>query len=251
MFLSKFVLINSIIMNVKDKSQVENMFDGIAPKYDFLNHFLTLNIDNLWRKSAVKMLASLPQSTYLDIASGTGDLALAINKKKDPKQIIGIDISDGMLEYGRKKIAKKGLENIISFKQENCEHLSFEDETFDAATIGFGIRNFQNPEKGLQEILRVLKPGGELVVLEFSRPKNKLFRSVYEFYFRSVLPAIGRLFSKHNFAYNYLPESVLQFPYGNDFLSMMKKNGFEQTKYKTLTFGIAMSYRGVKPNNLN
>ena len=234
-------------MDVKDKSQVETMFDGIAPKYDFLNHFLSLNIDSLWRKATVKMLTTPPQAQYLDIASGTGDLALAINKKKKPKSIIGIDISDGMLEYGRKKIEKKGLQDIISFKQENCEDLSFADNTFDGASIGFGIRNFQNPDKGLDEIFRVLKPGGELVVLEFSRPKNSVFRAIYEFYFRTVLPGIGKIFSKHNFAYNYLPSSVLQFPYGNDFLELMKKSGFEQTRYKTLTFGIAMSYKGVKP----
>ena len=247
--MSKFVnyKIELQYMDVKDKSQVETMFDGIAPKYDFLNHFLTLNIDSSWRNSAVKMLTTLPQSKYLDVASGTGDLALAIYKKKDPQSIVGIDISDGMLEYGRKKIAQKGLNEIISFKQENCENLSFEANTFEGATIGFGIRNFQNPGKGLDEIFRVLKPGGELVVLEFSRPKNRMFRAVYEFYFRTVLPGIGKLFSKHNFAYNYLPESVLQFPYGDDFLELMRKSGFEQTRYKTLTFGIAMSYKGVKP----
>lgn len=234
-------------MDVKDKSQVENMFDGIAPKYDFLNHFLTLNIDSCWRKAAVKMLTVAPHSKFLDVASGTGDLALAIYKKKNPDQIVGIDISDGMLEFGRRKIKKKGLENIITFKQENCENLSFKDQEFEAATIGFGIRNFQHPDKGLDEIFRVLKPQGELVVLEFSRPSNKLFRVIYDLYFKSVLPLIGKLFSKHNFAYNYLPQSVLDFPYGENFANMMRTAGFEDIQYKPLTFGIAMVYKGVKP----
>lgn len=234
-------------MDVKDKSQVENMFDGIAPKYDFLNHFLTLNIDSSWRKSAVKMLSVPANSKFLDVASGTGDLALAINKRKKPRQIIGIDISDGMLEYGRQKIKKKGLENVISFRQENCEQLSFGNEEFEGATIGFGIRNFQHPDKGLSEIFRVLKPQGELVVLEFSRPSNKLFCAVYDLYFKRVLPLIGKLFSKHSFAYTYLPQSVLDFPYGEDFANMMRAAGFENIRYKSLTFGIAMAYKGVKP----
>lgn len=233
-------------MDVSDKSHVQMMFDGIAHNYDFLNHFLTLNIDQKWRKKAINMLSRRAYADYLDVACGTGDLALAINKQLRPKSIVGIDISEGMLEYGRKKIAKKGLAGIITFRQENCEDLSFQDNMFDGATIGFGIRNFQNPQKGLDEIYRVLKPKGEIVVLEFSMPKSKIFAKIYNLYFKHVLPKIGRLFSKHNFAYNYLPESVKQFPYGEDFANMMRESGFEDVTFKPLTFGIATAYKGTK-----
>lgn len=233
-------------MNVKDKSGVETMFDSIAGKYDFLNHFLTLNIDKTWRKKAVKQLQTKKQAIYLDIASGTGDLAIAIAKKKKPQQIIGIDISEGMLQVGREKIKRLGLDNIISLQQENCESLSFSDNTFDAATIGFGIRNFQNPDRGLEEIYRVLKPKGELVILEFSRPQNTFIRWIYDIYFRYILPLIGKLFSKNSSAYTYLPESVIQFPYGQKFATKMTDVGFKDVTYHSLTFGIAMIYRGVK-----
>lgn len=233
-------------MDVKDKSGVGEMFDNIAGKYDFLNHFLTLNIDKLWRKSAVNRLKTNDQATYLDIASGTGDLAITIAKKKNPKQIIGVDISEGMLDVGRQKVKKLNLDQIITFKQENCESLSFINDTFDAATIGFGIRNFQNPTKGLEEIYRVLRNNGELVILEFSRPKNAFIRWIYDLYFRSLLPLIGKLFSKHTSAYTYLPESVIQFPYGQDFANLMSSVGFREVSYKSLTFGIAMIYKGVK-----
>ena len=233
-------------MDVKDKSGVGEMFDNIAGKYDFLNHFLTLNIDKIWRKTAVKQLKAKEKSTYLDIASGTGDLAIAIAKKKDPAHITGVDISEGMLEVGREKMKKIGLEKLVTLEYGNCEALSFEDSRFNAATIGFGIRNFQKPQKGLEEIFRVLKANGELVVLEFSRPQNGFIRWIYDIYFRYVLPLIGKMFSKHTSAYTYLPESVIQFPYGQEFADMMKNAGFKNVTYKSLTFGIAMIYRGEK-----
>lgn len=233
-------------MNVKDKSGVGEMFDNIAGKYDFLNHFLTLNIDKIWRKIAVKQIKADKKAEYLDIASGTGDLAITIAKKKDPKRIVGVDISEGMLEVGREKMKKLGLDNIITLQYGNSESLSFEDDSFDVSTIGFGIRNFQNPSKGLEEIYRVLRANGELIILEFSRPQNAFIRWVYDLYFRYVLPLIGKLFSKHNSAYTYLPESVIDFPYGQKFADMMQKAGFKDVTYKSLTFGIAMVYRGVK-----
>ena len=233
-------------MDVKDKSGVGEMFDNIAGKYDFLNHFLTLNIDKLWRKSAVKRLNTKEDGVYLDVASGTGDLAITIAKIKKPKRIIGVDISEGMLEVGREKMKRLNLDNLVTLQQEDCEDLSFDNETFNAATIGFGIRNFQHPSKGLEEIYRVLKSDGELVVLEFSRPQNSFIRWIYDLYFRYILPLIGKLFSKHSSAYTYLPESVIQFPYGQEFVDMMTSVGFKNVTYKSLTFGIAMIYRGEK-----
>lgn len=233
-------------MNVKDKSGIGKMFDNIAKRYDFLNHFLTLNIDKTWRKKAVKQLQTKKQAIYLDIASGTGDLAIAIAKRKNPKQVIGIDISEGMLEIGREKVKRLGLDSIISLQLDNSESLPFNNNLFDAATIGFGIRNFENSDKGLKEIYRVLKTNGELVILEFSRPQNTIIRWIYDIYFRHVLPFIGKLLSKHSSAYNYLPESVIHFPYGQEFVNMMDKSGFKDITYQSLTFGIAMIYRGIK-----
>lgn len=233
-------------MDVKDKSGVGEMFDNIAGKYDFLNHFLTLNIDKIWRRTAVKQLKTADKASYLDIASGTGDLAIAIAKKKNPKEIIGIDISEGMLSVGKEKMKKLNLDQLITLQYGNCEDLSFENDRFEAATIGFGIRNFQQPQKGLEEIYRVLKTNGELVILEFARPSNGFIRWVYDLYFRYILPLIGKLFSKHTSAYTYLPESVIQFPYGQEFADMMQKAGFKEVTYKSLTFGIAMVYKGVK-----
>lgn len=238
-------------MNVKDKSDVGKMFDNIAKRYDFLNHFLTLNIDKTWRKKAVKQLQTKEQAIYLDIASGTGDLAIAIAKRKNPKQVIGIDISEGMLEIGREKVKRLGLDSIISLQLDNSESLPFNNNLFDAATIGFGIRNFENSSKGLDEIYRILKPDGELVILEFSRPQNTIIRWIYDIYFRHVLPFIGKLLSKHSSAYNYLPESVIHFPYGQEFVNMMDKSGFKDITYQSLTFGIAMIYRGIKRQNRN
>ncbi len=235
-------------MDVKDKSGVGEMFNKIAYKYDFLNHFLTLNIDRVWRRSAVKQLHTSYNACYLDVASGTGDLAIAIAKTKQPLQIVGVDISKGMLNIGCKKVKKLGYDQQIIFQQENCEALSFENNRFDAATIGFGIRNFQNPVKALEEIHRVLKLNGELVILEFSRPKWQIIRWLYGIYFLYILPFIGKMFSKHTSAYAYLPKSVMQFPYGENFSNIMRSAGFKDVECKSLTFGIVMIYRGVKNN---
>jgi len=230
-----------------NKHNVGAMFDAIAWRYDFLNHFLTLGIDVWWRKKAIQLISRKPDMVILDVATGTADLAISLVKHLNPFQIIGVDISDGMLEYGMKKIEYLELTEQILLQHENGEALSFPDESFDVVTIGFGIRNFEDPEKGLSEMYRVLKSGGELVILEFSRPKFKLITSLFDLYFCYLLPWIGKIFSKHETAYTYLPQSVQAFPYGKAFEAMLKKAGFVQTTFKSLTFGIVTLYKGVKP----
>lgn len=229
-----------------DKSGVGAMFDAIAWRYDFLNHFLTLGIDNWWRNKAVKLISAGANATFLDVATGTGDLAVTLVRKKNPSKVFGIDISEGMLRFGRKKMTKLGLANLVTLKQEDCEELSFADDSFDAVTVGFGIRNFLHPEKGLAEMHRVLKTGGEVVILEFSRPDSKLLCRLFDLYFCYVLPLIGKLFSKHSSAYTYLPDSVKEFPYGEGFAQLMRKVGFNAVEFHPLTFGVATIYKGVK-----
>lgn len=227
------------------KEQVAEMFNNISGKYDFLNHFLSLGIDILWRKKAIKLLKKDKPKLILDIATGTGDFAieaLALN----PDQVIGVDISEGMLEMGRKKMKKRGLDNKIELRLGDSEGLLFEDNKFDAIIVSFGVRNFENLEKGLADMCRVLKPGGKVVVLEFSRPKRFPFKQIYNFYFKAILPKIGRLISKDSAAYTYLPESVGAFPDGDNFLKVLQKVGFKETKCKPLTFGISSIYTGVK-----
>ena len=227
------------------KEQVEEMFDNISKKYDFLNHFLSMGIDVLWRKKAVKMLKPYQPKILLDVATGTGDFAvecMALN----PEKIIGIDLSEGMLEVGREKIKKKKLDNIIELKKGDSENLPFSDNYFDAYTVGFGVRNFENLEKGLSEMLRVLKPGGQAVILEFSKPKKFPVKQLYNFYFKYILPGIGNAISKDKAAYTYLPESVDAFPEGDDFLQILSKTGYNKVSAHPLLFGIATIYRGEK-----
>jgi len=233
-------------MNALDKSGVGAMFDAIAWRYDFLNHFLTLGIDNRWRRKAVGMITAPEGSRFLDMASGTGDLAIMLVKKKHPRQVVGVDISEGMLAVGRKKMEKRGISHQITLQQEDCETLSFDSNSFDAVTTGFGIRNFRHPAKGLEQMYRVLKDGGEAVILEFSRPESKIWCTLFDAYFCYMLPFIGKRFSKHASAYTYLPESVKAFPYGADFAGMMREAGFTNVEYHPLMFGIAMIYKGVK-----
>ena len=221
------------------------MFDNISGKYDFLNHFLSMGIDIRWRKKAVKYLKKSHPKQILDVATGTGDFAIE-NLKLNPDKVTGIDISEGMLNVGREKIAKKGLENKIELLQGDSENLPFEDNKFDAVTVAFGVRNFENLEKGLSEIHRVLKPEGKLVVLEFSKPTIFPFKQLYNFYFKWILPKIGNTISKDQAAYTYLPESVQAFPNGNEFLNVLEKVGYKETLCKTLTFGISSIYVGVK-----
>jgi demethylmenaquinone methyltransferase / 2-methoxy-6-polyprenyl-1,4-benzoquinol methylase len=228
------------------KDQVEEMFDNISPKYDLLNHLLSANIDKVWRRKSIKKLRQYQPVHILDIATGTGDFAIAATKL-DSAKITGIDISEGMLEVGRKKIEKKGLSNRITLQKADSENLPFEPNTFDAAIVGFGVRNFETLEKGLAEIFRVLKPGGAFVVLEFSKPRKAPFKQLYYFYFTNILPTLGRLISKDSRAYTYLPESVNEFPDGNDFTAILKKVGFKKEKCFPQTFGIASIYEAIKP----
>lgn len=227
------------------KGQVEEMFDHISPKYDLLNHLLSMNIDKLWRRKAIKMLKPLKPLSILDVATGTADFAVAA-AKINPDKIVGIDLSEGMLKVGRQKVQRKGLDHIIELVKADSEALPFDDHTFDASIVGFGVRNFENLQKGLSEIYRVLKPGGEFIILEFSRPRNKVFSSLYFFYFMRVLPWLGRRISKNHRAYSYLPESVQQFPDGKDFVDILGKTGFRDCTYKPLTGGIATIYKARK-----
>jgi demethylmenaquinone methyltransferase/2-methoxy-6-polyprenyl-1,4-benzoquinol methylase len=223
------------------KEQVATMFNNISKRYDFLNHFLSLGIDILWRKKAIRLLKDTQPKQILDIATGTGDFAIEA-LKLNPTKVTGIDISEGMLRVGREKIKQKGLQDIIELKLGDSENLDFDDNTFDAYTVGFGVRNFENLEKGLSEMLRVLKPNGTAVILECSKPKSPLIK----FYFNKVLPGIGKLISKDNNAYTYLPESVNAFPDGEDFMNILTKVGYKDPKAIRLMFGIASIYKASK-----
>ncbi len=227
------------------KNQVANMFNNIAKKYDFLNHFLSMGIDKLWRNKVISILKKYQPKTILDIATGTGDLAITALKLK-PEKITGIDISTGMLAIGKQKIKKLGVENTIELLEGDSENILFPDQNFDAAIVAFGVRNFENLEKGLAEIHRVLKSGSVFIVLEFSKPNKFPIKQVYNIYFTNILPFIGKLFSKDNSAYTYLPQSVNAFPEGNAFLEKLKKTGFETVKEKRLSFGIASIYVAEK-----
>lgn len=227
------------------KEQVAEMFNNISKRYDLLNHVLSLGIDILWRKKAIKMLKPENPQLILDVATGTGDFAIEA-LSMNPEKIIGVDISVGMLEMGKKKIAKLGLEDKIELQMGDSEKLLFEDNKFDAVIVSFGVRNFENLEAGLSDMHRVLKPGGTTVIVEFSKPEAFPFKQGYNFYFKSILPLIGKFVSKDNSAYTYLPESVQQFPYGDEFLDILKKVGFKDAKCKPLTFGISSIYIAKK-----
>lgn len=233
--------------NLSKKGQVEEMFDQISHRYDLLNHLLSANIDRLWRRKAVKMLGRFNPKNILDIATGTADFAVAA-ARLNPGKIIGIDLSEGMLKVGRQKIEKKGLSNLIELQKADSEALPFKDYSFDSAIVGFGVRNFENLEMGLAEIYRVLRPGGVFIVLEFSVPKNKVFQGLYFFYFTKILPWLGKRVSKDNRAYTYLPESVRDFPDGDDFAGILEKTGFKNCKWVPVTMGIATIYQSEKPN---
>ncbi len=230
------------------KEQVEEMFDNISHRYDLLNHLLSANIDKIWRRNAIRKLKKSQPKTILDIATGTGDFAIAATKIKNT-EITGIDISEGMLDVGRKKIARKGLTDIIKLQKADSENLPFENDLFDAAIVGFGVRNFENLEKGLTEILRVLKPEGVFYVLEFSKPQKTPFKQFYKFYFTKILPLVGRMVSKDTNAYTYLPESVNEFPAGERFLTILADVGFTENRCFPQTFGIASIYEAHKTKN--
>jgi demethylmenaquinone methyltransferase/2-methoxy-6-polyprenyl-1,4-benzoquinol methylase len=231
--------------DLSKKEQVAQMFDNIAPKYDFLNHFLSLGIDVLWRKKAIRLLKKLQPKQILDIATGTGDFAfeaLSLN----PDKITGVDISAGMLEIGKRKIKERGLQDKMEFLLADSESLPFDNNTFDAITVAFGVRNFENLRKGLKDMHRVLKPNGSVVILEFSKPKGFPIKQFYFLYFMHILPFIGKLVSKDKTAYSYLPESVQAFPEGNKFVQILADCGFQSTKEIRLSFGIASIYLGNK-----
>lgn len=221
------------------------MFNNIAHRYDFLNSLLSMGIHKGWRKKAVRLLGNKPGMNLLDVATGTADFALE-TMKLSPAKVTGVDISQDMLDLGKEKVKKKGLSGKIELLLADSENLPFESNTFDAITIGFGVRNFENLEKGLSEMCRVMKPGGTIAILEFSRPRKFPVKQFYSFYFRRICPFIGRLFAKDPSAYTYLPESVNAFPDGKDFLSIMERTGFCKAKALTLTFGIASIYTGTK-----
>jgi len=227
------------------KTQVAQMFNSIAGKYDFLNHFLSAGVDIYWRKKAIGLLKKSAPKQILDIATGTGDFAIeALNV--NPDKITGIDISEGMLAVGREKLIKKGLSGKIELLSGDSENLQFEANKFDAVTAAFGVRNFENLEKGLSEMNRVLKPGGRVVILEFSKPTAFPMKQAYNFYFKNILPVFGKMISKDQAAYTYLPESVQAFPDGKAFLNILEKVGFKNTQWQSLTFGICSIYTGIK-----
>lgn len=228
------------------KKQVEKMFDTIAFRYDFLNRFLSAGIDVYWRKKAIRELVSLQPKTILDVATGTGDFAITSYRILKPEEIIGIDISDGMLEMGQKKIMKYGLQGRIRLLNGDSEAIFFSDDSFDAVTVAFGVRNFENLEKGLSEIYRVLKPGGKLIVLECSKPSLPLVRTLYNFYMKFITPKVGKLISKNNDAYQYLNNSVQQFPEKETFIHILNQSGYRNSFYKTLSLGICTIYCGEK-----
>lgn len=227
------------------KGEVAQMFNNISARYDFLNILLSMGIDRIWRRKLAKEIKQHQPENILDVATGTGDLAVALVRTQ-AKKIVGVDISDGMLDVGRKKITQLNLEDTIELQVGDSEQLSFEDEVFDAVTVAFGVRNFQNLEKGLSEIYRVLKPQSPLAILEFSKPTNWFYRRIYFFYFNNVLPFVGRMISKDARAYSYLPESVHAFPDGLKFKQILKNVGFKKVKIRKLTFGICTLYVAIK-----
>lgn len=231
--------------NETKKAQVAGMFNNIAPRYDLLNQLLSAGIHHKWRKKMIGLLQSQKPSTILDVATGTGDVAIEA-LRLNPSKIIGIDISDNMIEVGQKKIEKLNATKIIELKNGDCENLTFADNSFDAVTVSFGVRNFENLEKGLENIYRVLKPGGQTIILEFSMPTYFPIRQLYKFYFSNILPVIGKIISKDRSAYKYLFESVEAFPYGERFCKILSKIGFSEVKNKKVSLGIATIYIAKK-----
>jgi demethylmenaquinone methyltransferase/2-methoxy-6-polyprenyl-1,4-benzoquinol methylase len=227
------------------KEQVATMFNNISKKYDLLNHLLSMGIDILWRKKAVRLLKKEQPKHILDIATGTGDFALEALSLK-PEKIIGVDISEGMLEVGRRKMKRKGVDHLIEMQVGDSENLQFPDNHFDAVIVAFGVRNFENLEKGLAEMLRVTRPGGTVVIIEISKPRVFPFKQLYNVYFKTILPQIGKFISKDQSAYTYLPESVQEFPDSDRFLNILQSIGYKQTKWKPLSLGISSIYTGKK-----
>ena len=229
------------------KEQVEQMFDNIAPTYDKLNHIMSLNIDRVWRRRVMRIVRRAKAHKIMDVATGTGDLAIAMAKRVDRTQILGVDLSEEMLAVARRKVEKQGLEERIMLQKGDAENLDMvTSESIDVATVAFGVRNFENIERGLSEIYRTLKPGGKLVVLEFSMPKNRVVRWVYSQYAHRLLPRIGGMISKDKQAYTYLPDSVEEFPSPERFAQILRSVGFKSVKNRSQSFGIAYIYDATK-----
>jgi demethylmenaquinone methyltransferase/2-methoxy-6-polyprenyl-1,4-benzoquinol methylase len=227
------------------KQEVAEMFDNISARYDFLNHFLSLGIDKIWRRKAIKQLRSIPVKKIIDIATGTGDFAIAA-LKLNPEEVIGLDISAGMLAVGEQKMIKNKVDSIIKMQLGDSENIPYDSNYFDALTVGFGVRNFENLELGLTEMLRVLKPGGKAVILEFSKPKRFPIKQIFGFYSRYFIPFFGKRISKDAQAYSYLPESVAAFPEGKDFEEILHKIGYKNIESTLVSGGIATIYAGIK-----
>lgn len=225
---------------------VETMFDNIAPTYDTLNHRLSWDIDKGWRKKAIKLLEPYHPKSILDIATGTGDFAILAAQKLTPDKLIGADISEGMMEIGRQKVKRLGLDDVVSFQKEDCMAMSFADETFDAVTAAFGIRNFQNLDQGLREMCRVLKKGGHLSIAELTTPVSFPMRQLFHVYSHTFLPLYGRLISKDQSAYSYLTATIEAFPQGEKMMEILREAGFSKVSFKRLTFGICTIYFAEK-----
>lgn len=229
------------------QEQVIQMFDDIAPKYDRLNGVLSLGIDKYWRRDAMKVLKDYQPRQILDIATGTGDFAILANKMLKPEKITAVDISDGMMEVGKQKIAQKGMQEVISFENQNCAALTFDDDTFDAATVSFGVRNFEDIDKSFSEVLRVLKPGGVFLFIELTTPEQRPMKQAYLSYTKFVMPRLASLLRTEKRAYEYLPHSIAAFPQGREMMLILKKNGFTNIRLRRYTLGIATLYIAEKP----
>lgn len=228
------------------REQVEEMFNNIAHTYDLLNHYLSFGIDKRWRKKAIDTLRPYQPKHLLDIATGTGDFAILSANRLKPDSIIGADISEGMMEVGRQKVKTAGIDHIIHFQREDCGNLTFEDSTFDAVTVAYGVRNFEDLDKGLSEICRVLKPNGHLLIVELSSPHKFPMKQLFSIYAKIIMPTIGKIISKDNSAYTYLPATMAAFPQGEIMQSILKKAGFSDVIFKRFTFGICTMYLATK-----
>lgn len=226
--------------------QVEQMFDAIASRYDTLNHWMSLDIDRYWRRKAIKQLAPFAPREILDIATGTGDFAIQTAKMLRPTRLVGADISEGMMEIGRQKVAREQLDSIITFAKEDCMQLSYADASFDAVTAAFGIRNFADLDKGLSEMCRVLRPGGHLSIVELTHPTRFPMKQLFKIYSHTILPAYGRLVSRDKRAYRYLTATIEAFPQGEAMMDILKKAGFKSASFQRLTFGICTMYVAEK-----
>ena len=238
--------INPYDNNRAKTEQVKEMFDSIAPAYDFMNRAMTFGIDKCWRAKAVKMIKAYAPKTILDVATGTGDLAIKLARTLHPEKITGIDLSEGMIAIGEKKVAEAGLDNVINFVAGNCLNLPFNEAQFDCITVAYGVRNFEHLDQGYREMYRVLRPGGVLCVIELSTPTSPIVKPFYRLYTRFIIPTMGRMVSKDVRAYSYLPESIAAVPQGDDMLQLMRDAGFSNCKFTRLTFGTCTIYMAVK-----